>query len=104
MEKVQKQSPISNSDYVDFLKEQLSAFEEFERRLVATDPEEIHDLSKRIEFVNICNELKADLYNICDPEEMNKIAFKDQDEMIEKYGGIEAAGNLGATGATPPPK
>jgi hypothetical protein len=42
MEKVQKQSPISNSDYVDFLKEQLSAFEEFERRLVATDPEEIH--------------------------------------------------------------
>mgnify|MGYP001157567189 FL=1 len=69
-----------------------------------TDPEETNDLSKRIEFVNICNELKADLYNICDPEEMNKIAFKDQDEMIEKYGGIEAAGNLGATGATPPPK
>ena len=43
MEKVQKQSPISNSDYVDFLKKQLSAFEEFEKRLVATDPEDLHN-------------------------------------------------------------
>ena len=67
------------------------------------DPDELSNLSQKNEFINICNELKRDLYNICDPEVMNKLAFEDQDKMIKSYGGIEAAGNLGATGATPPP-
>lgn len=67
------------------------------------DPDELSDLSQKSEFIDICNELKRDLYNICDPEVMNKLAFEDQDKMIKSYGGIEAAGNLGATGATPPP-
>jgi len=69
-----------------------------------TDPEETRDLSQNSEFKHILNELKRDLYKICDPEETNKLAFEDQDKMIREYGGIEAAGKLGATGATPPPK
>ncbi len=68
------------------------------------DPEEMIDLSQIDEYKDILNELKSDLYEICDPEEMNKQAFIDQDKMIEAYGGIEAAGKLGASGATPPPK
>ena len=68
-----------------------------------TDPEETTDLSQISEFKLILNELKRDLYHICDPEEINKLAFEDQDKMIKEYGGIEAAGKLGATGATPPP-
>ena len=67
------------------------------------DPDELSDLSQKSELIDICNELKRDLCNICDPEVMNKLAFEDQDKMIKGYGGIEAAGNLGATGATPPP-
>ena len=35
---------------------------------------------------------------------MNELAFKDQDDLIESYGGIERAKNLGANAATPPPK
>ena len=68
------------------------------------DPEEMNDLSQINEYKDILNELKSDLYQICDPEVMDKQAFIDQDKMIEGYGGIEAAGKLGASGATPPPK
>ena len=68
------------------------------------DPEEMTNLSQIDEYKDILNELKSDLYEICDPEETNKQAFIDQDKMIENYGGIEAAGKLGASGATPPPK
>ena len=42
---------------------------------------------------------------ICNPKETNELAFKDQDAMIERYGGIEKAKELGrGFGATPPPK
>ncbi len=68
------------------------------------DCEEMINLSQIDEYKDILNELKSDLYEICDPEEMNKLAFIDQDKMIKSYGGIEAAGKLGASGATPPPK
>lgn len=68
------------------------------------DPEETKDLSHLDKYMDIINELKLELYKICDPEEINKLAFKDQDKMIQSYGGIEVAGKLGATGATPPPK
>ena len=71
---------------------------------VVLSEEETRDLSQNSEFKHILNEFKRDLYKICDPEETNKLAFEDQDKMIREYGGIEAAGKLGATGATPPPK
>ena len=71
---------------------------------LSKDPEEINDLSQNKEYEGVLKELKYDLYEICNPEEMDELAFKDQDKMIENYGGIEAASKLGATGATPPPK
>ena len=68
------------------------------------DPEEINNLSKDHKFSNVLNELERDLQNICNPKEMNELAFKDQDAMIERYCGIEEAKKLGANAATPPPK
>ncbi len=47
---------------------------------------------------------KTELFKICNPKEVNELAFKDQDDMIEGYGGIEKAKQLGANAATPPPK
>ena len=81
-------------------------YEGFEPELfdLENDPEEINNLSKDPKFFNILNELNRDLQNICDPKETNELAFKDQDAMIERYGGIEEAKKLGANAATPPPK
>jgi len=41
---------------------------------------------------------------ICDPEAVNAQAFADQDQMIEQYGGRQAAAKLGAPSSTPPPE
>ena len=69
------------------------------------DPEEINDLSRDPKYAVVLNELKQDLLNICNTKEINELAFKDQDAMIERYGGIEKAKELGrGFGATPPPK
>ena len=69
------------------------------------DPEEINDLSRDPKYAVVLNELKQDLLNICNTKEINELAFKDQDAMIERYGGIEKAKKLGrGFGATPPPK
>ena len=48
--------------------------------------------------------MHAALLSICDPEEMNRLAFADQAALIDSHGGREAALKLGAPGATPPPK
>ena len=81
-------------------------YEGFEPELfdLENDPEEINDLSKDPKYLNILVELEKDLQNICNPKEINELAFKDQDKMIERYGGIEEAKKLGANAATPPPK
>ena len=68
------------------------------------DPEEENNLSNNPKFFDILNELNLELLKICDPKEINDLAFKDQDDMIEGYGGIEEAKKLGANAATPPPK
>ena len=48
--------------------------------------------------------MEQELRSICDPAEMNDLAFADQDAMIERYGGREIAMNMGAPAATPPPE
>ena len=52
----------------------------------------------------ICDEFE--IYGCTDVNACNYNSSQtiDQDKMIEGYGGIEAAGKLGASGATPPPK
>ena len=69
-----------------------------------SDPEEENNLSNNPKFSDILNQLKTELFKICNPKEVNELAFKDQDDMIEGYGGIEKAKQLGANAATPPPK
>lgn len=68
------------------------------------DPEETTNRS----LDPTCAETLADLYAalnaICDPSEMNDLAFADQDAMIAGYGGIKVATNMGAPAATPPPE
>ena len=49
-------------------------------------------------------EMNAALLNICDPEEMNRLAFSDQAALIASHGGREAALKLGAPGAPRRPK
>ena len=47
--------------------------------------------------------LHAELLQICDPHAVDELAHTDQQALIESYGGREAALQLGAPGATPPP-
>ena len=69
------------------------------------DPEEINDLSEISNYKDVLKDLNSELFKICNPKEINKLAFKDQDDMIKRYGGIEEAKKLGTkAGATPPPK
>lgn len=69
-----------------------------------SDPEEGRNLAGLPEFADIQNALRAELADICDIDAANAQAFADQDALIEKFGGIEAAMKLGAPGATPPPR
>jgi choline-sulfatase len=68
-----------------------------------TDPEEMTDLAADPAYASTIAMMEAELRKICDPEAMDQLAFADQDAMIERYGGREAALKLGAPAATPPP-
>jgi choline-sulfatase len=68
------------------------------------DPQELHDLAGDNAHKDARNHLYDELINICDPATINDLAFADQAAMIEGYGGIEKAMQMGAPGATPPPE
>ena len=68
------------------------------------DPEEINNLANFPAHLTKLSELKSDLYMICNPEEIDALAHTDQADMIERFGGRDAALKLGAPAATPPPK
>jgi choline-sulfatase len=68
------------------------------------DPEELQDRAADPAYAGPLAEMEAALRDICDPEEMDALAFADQDAMVEGYGGREAAMRLGAPAATPPPE
>ena len=55
------------------------------------DPEEINDLSEISNYTDVLKDLNSESFKICNPKEINKLAFKDQDDMIKRYGGIKAA-------------
>lgn len=67
------------------------------------DPEELHDLADDPAHTSVLKKLQTALYAICDPEEMDALAKRDQMTMIEGYGGVAVAANMGAAGATPAP-
>ena len=67
------------------------------------DPEEIDNLAGDVRFQEKLKELHGELLNICDPEETDAQAHRDQAALIERMGGRERALTLGAPAATPPP-
>lgn len=69
-----------------------------------SDPEEIDNVAAEPQNAEVMSMLMVELYAICDPEKTDQLAFADQAALIEKHGGLEAAMNLGAPAATPPPK
>ncbi len=69
-----------------------------------SDPEETVDLSSNLDYQETLNRLNEGLLSICDPQETSDLAHADQADMIEQYGGREAALTMGAPGATPPPE
>ena len=67
------------------------------------DPEEMNDLGRDPACDAVRARLDSLLREICDPNAVDAQAFDDQAALIEQHGGREAALNLGAPGATPPP-
>lgn len=68
-----------------------------------TDPEELVNRAEDPACATVLDSLHAELRKICDPEKVDAQAFEDQAALIERMGGRDAALNLGAPGATPPP-
>ncbi|MDJ0825760.1 MAG: sulfatase-like hydrolase/transferase [Rhodobacter sp.] len=68
------------------------------------DPEETTNLAADPAHAGTLAALQSDLRARLDPEGTDARAFADQAAMIARYGGREAALQLGAPGATPPPE
>jgi choline-sulfatase len=71
---------------------------------LANDPEELTNLAQDPQHQAKLDALSAMLHEICDPEATSAQALEDQAEMIAGYGGREAALQMGARAATPPPE
>lgn len=69
-----------------------------------TDPEETRNLADDPTHAAILADMRAALHAFCDPQAIDAQAFADQAALIEFHGGRDAALNLGAPGATPPPE
>ncbi|HBK81101.1 MAG TPA: sulfatase [Nitrospinae bacterium] len=67
------------------------------------DPEELNDLAQSPEHGPILREMEASLRGLVNPEEVDRIAKRDQAALIERHGGREAVLNMGISGATPTP-
>ena len=70
---------------------------------LAADPQETLDLAGDPGYRDVLGECEAQLRAICDPEEVNGRAFRDQDARIEANGGWEAVVQRGHFGYTPAP-
>lgn len=68
------------------------------------DPEELTNRADDPAAAGALAEMEAALRAICDPDAVNARAFADQDALIARVGGVEAALTMGAKGATPAPK
>ncbi len=69
-----------------------------------SDPEEVANLASDPSHTLKLAEMHAALLDICDPDAVDAQAFADQDALIARHGGRDAALALGASGATPPPE
>ena len=70
---------------------------------LASDPDEVVNLASSDDHQDILAELTAALYEICDPDEVNERAHREQRAMVDALGGLEAVRDMGPKAATPPP-
>ena len=70
---------------------------------LASDPEELVNLADNPAYAEKLAEMKTALYAICNPEEVDSQAHREQAEMVNALGGLEAVRDLGPKAATPPP-
>ena len=68
-----------------------------------SDPDEAKNLAGDPAFAEIQAKMHRPLLTICNPEEVDQRAKRDQDALIASFGGREAAYKLGPRGATPIP-
>ena len=69
-----------------------------------TDPEETTNLASDPRTSQVADSMHEALLAICDPEETDAQAFKDQAELVKRFGGREAVFKIGAPSATPTPE
>ena len=81
--------------YVNFLPELFD---------LKTDPDERHNVAQQAAYADILRDMIGELHKICDPEEVDQKAHREQREMVNALGGLEAVRDLGPKGATPPPE
>lgn len=67
------------------------------------DPEEAHDLAPDPGHAALLREFEAELRAMLDPEAVDRHAKKDQNALVERFGGREQALKKGPPGATPVP-
>jgi choline-sulfatase len=70
---------------------------------VATDPLETRDLAGDPSYRRTLAECEAILREICDPGAVDRLAFADQEAMIQRHGGREAVIKRGTFGHSPVP-
>ena len=67
------------------------------------DPEETTNRAADSHYAEIVAEYESLLRSICDPEKIDRNAKDDQNELTARFGGPDAAFNIGTPGATPVP-
>jgi choline-sulfatase len=70
---------------------------------LACDPEERNDLAGQVDARHTLEELKADLWRICVPDEINRRAKADQQRLLAAVGGKTYVIDRGDLGFSPPP-
>ena len=70
---------------------------------LAADPDELVNLADNPAYAEKLAEMKTTLYAICNPEEVDSQAHREQAEMVNALGGLEAVRDMGPKAATPPP-
>jgi len=68
-----------------------------------SDPEELNDLAHDPAYAEVLAQMEASLRDMLDPDAVDRRAKDDQNALIERHGGVEAAKKVGAPAATPVP-
>ena len=68
-----------------------------------SDPEELADLARKPGAKLALEDLTAELHRICDPDEVNRRAKRDQQQLLARVGGKEFVIKRGDLGFSPPP-